>query len=79
MSIFRKVPQIAIYQGNADIVVLDARAMAARAREECASRKYKEHSGAIHVFVGAVNTPEAQHVFRDIRWTLADARTTGQH
>ncbi|WP_253718032.1 alpha/beta hydrolase [Sphingomonas sp. AP4-R1] len=64
------LPPIAIFQGDADIFVIDARTFAARcvtARVEC---DYREYPGAFHVFVGATFTPEARDVFDRLSLTM---------
>lgn len=69
----RGFPPIDLYQGTADLFVVDARSFAARARSAGALGQYAEYSGAFHVFVGATFTPEAQDVFHRIAISLASS------
>jgi len=57
------LPPIAIYQGDRDIFVVDARSFAARAKAADIACDYREYPGGFHVFMGATFTPEARDVF----------------
>lgn len=59
-------PPINIYQGSNDLLVVDARTFAAKAKRAGTSVYYREFEGSFHVFVGATFTPEAKQVFREI-------------
>ncbi len=64
------LPPIDIYQGTADILAPDNRLMAQRIAAAGGTVRLRDYPGAIHVFVAAVFTPEAQEVYADIAATL---------
>jgi epsilon-lactone hydrolase len=66
----RGLPPIQIYIGTDDILLPDARRLRDRVLSAGGQITFRETPGAIHVFVGAPFTPEAQTVFREIRKTL---------
>ncbi|MBB4616308.1 alpha/beta hydrolase fold domain-containing protein [Sphingomonas abaci] len=64
------MPPIDIYQGTADLLVVDVRSFVSKAREAGVLGDYGEYPDAFHVFVGATFTPEARDVFKRIGQTL---------
>lgn len=70
-------PPIDIYQGTEDLLVVDARTFAAKAKKAGTPVHYGEYNGAFHVFVGATFTPEAKDVFARIRADLPSGTPVG--
>lgn len=70
------LPPIDIYQGSEDILAVDARSFAARAKRSGGTVAYHEYPGAFHVFVGATFTPEAKAVFAQIATDLPPLAAT---
>ncbi len=71
------LPPIALFQGDRDIFVIDARAFADRCRAAAVDCRYYEYPGAFHVFMGVTFLPETRDVFRMITSftsTAADQR-----
>jgi acetyl esterase/lipase len=71
----KDLPPIDMYQGSDDVLVVDARTFAAKARQAGNLVHYSEVRGAFHVFMGATFTPEAKAVFAHIASSLSDAAT----
>lgn len=64
------LPPVDMYVGTADILWPDARIMARRIVEAGGQARLIEYPDAIHVFVGATFTPEAQHAYRLVAASL---------
>ncbi len=64
------LPPVQIFQGTRDILLPDVRRFAERVREAGGEAELHIYPGAIHVFVGATFTPEAQHAFRAVASAL---------
>ncbi|MCB1252712.1 MAG: alpha/beta hydrolase fold domain-containing protein, partial [Austwickia sp.] len=64
------LPPVDMYVGTADILWPDARIMARRIAEAGGEVRLVEYPEAIHVFMGATFTPEAQDVYRRLAATL---------
>ena len=64
------LPPVDMYVGTADILWPDAKIMARRIAEAGGQVRLVEYPDAIHVFVGATFTPEAQDVYRRVAATL---------
>ncbi|QQR99624.1 MAG: alpha/beta hydrolase fold domain-containing protein [Austwickia sp.] len=69
----RGLPPVDMYVGTADILWPDARIMARHIAEAGGEVRLVEYPDAIHVFVGATFTPEAQDVYRRLAVTLGVA------
>ncbi|PWN20799.1 alpha/beta hydrolase domain-containing protein [Microstroma glucosiphilum] len=69
----KELPPIDMFQGSGDILVIDARTFATKAREAGNCVYYSEVRGAFHVFMGATFTPEAKAVFAHIASSLPRA------
>ena len=65
------LPPIALYQGDRDIFVIDARTFVDRCRAAKVDCRYYEYPGAFHVFMGVTFTPEASDVFHIIASFMA--------
>ena len=65
------LPPIALFQGDRDIFVIDARTFADRCRASGVDCRYYEYPGAFHVFMGVTFTPEASDVFHVIASFMA--------
>lgn len=71
------LPPIDIFQGEDDLLVIDARQFAQRLKRSGDTGRYSEYPGAFHVFMGATFTPEAQDVFTRIAATLSAVSGSG--
>ena len=72
------LPPIALFQGDRDIFVIDARTFVDRCRAAEVDCRYYEYPGAFHVFMGVTFLPETRDVFRIIASfmsTAAEQRT----
>lgn len=65
------LPPIDMYIGTADILWPDARLMARRIADAGGQVRLVEYPDAIHVFMGATFTPEAQDVYRRVAASLS--------
>lgn len=61
------LPPVAIFNGDRDLLVIDARRFAELCRSKGVETVYKEYPGGFHVFMGATFTPEARDVFRETK------------
>ena len=66
-----RLPPIDIFQGLADIFIADARRFKAMLDRAGGSIRPYEYPGAVHVFVGAMFTPEAKRAFDTLAANLA--------
>lgn len=73
------LPPVDMYVGTADILWPDARLMARHIAEAGGEVRLVEYPDAIHVFMGATFTPEAQDVYRAIADTLGVGTTTRKY
>jgi monoterpene epsilon-lactone hydrolase len=62
----RGLPTIEVYQGTADLLLPDARALRDRVLAAGGQIRLHETPGAFHVFMGATYTPEAQAVYAQV-------------
>ncbi|MDR5859258.1 alpha/beta hydrolase [Halomonas eurihalina] len=69
------LPPVAIFNGDLDLLVVDARRFADLCRSRGVETFYKEYPGGFHVFMGATFTPEARDVFRETRRFMDQANT----
>ncbi len=60
------LPPLQIFQGTRDILLPDVRLFAERVHDAGGDVELRIYPGAIHVFVGATFTPEAQDAFRAV-------------
>jgi acetyl esterase/lipase len=67
------LPPIQLYQGTHDVLLPDARTFRDRVAAAGGRLAYHETRGGFHAFMGATFTPEAQHVFRQLRAHLRAA------
>ncbi|MCX2696473.1 alpha/beta hydrolase fold domain-containing protein [Ochrobactrum chromiisoli] len=61
------LPPLAIFQGDRDLFVVDARHFAKLCQSRGVDALYREYPGAFHVFMGATFTPEARDVFSETK------------
>ena len=61
------LPPVAIFHGDLDLLVVDARRFAELCKSAGVETVYKEYPGGFHVFMGATFTPEAQDVYRQTK------------
>lgn len=61
-----RLPPTTIFQGTADIFIVDARSFAMKADDEHAPVQLFEYEGAFHVHVFVPFTPEAQDTFKRV-------------
>ena len=74
------LPPIALFQGERDIFVIDARTFVDRCRTAEVDCRYYEYPGAFHVFMGVTFTPEANDVFHIIAsFMAADAEQPAEN
>lgn len=69
----RGLPPIALFQGTADLLVVDARSFSDRAKTQGAAVRYFEYEGGFHVFMAATFTPEARDVFTRVAEFLEES------
>ena len=58
---------MSVFQGDRDILVVDARKFAVKARAAGVTLDYQEYPGAFHGFLGLTFLPEAKDVFRRVK------------
>ena len=63
----RGMPPMSVFQGDRDILVVDARKFAVKARAAGVTLDYQEYPGAFHGFLGLTFLPEAKDVFRRVK------------
>ena len=68
------LPPIDIFQGTADLLVVDCRSFVTKARLAGIDTRYFEYPNAFHVFMAATFIPEAKDVYRIIGNTLSPER-----
>lgn len=71
------LPPTFVYQGDRDILFPDAKAFAAKATAAGSTVELRIYPGAIHVFVGAGWTPEAQRALADAAGRVRNGGTAG--